>query len=398
MLNIGWIGFSKRDRDMVKSVLRQLDAGALDELGIGTIRDAFSNIFFPGTSTGQTRAKYMFIIPYICLELQREEPQRGNRLSPAGFIESLENVEVEVIKTLKDGDEWGVIGKRSEETLQRKPSSIYWNALRTYGFFTQPLTRSAYADAFCRKRDSAVRQKSNGRRNTRDEDDATDDPDAGMFGITFWGGMPEVKRDWRKNVTMKLTDEEAKFMKNKILSISRPEVKGSLLALILEKNYRDFCEYENFAEISGMLDILPPEMRDDFCLARDFSDFVFGAQVRYNVIFSEGQNKDANDKWIEYKEKRPYVDLAKLQTRLKKIRPDVMSFLKQFQECIQNKQDPEELIIKREKYLKVSRAKLRNNEFYRYDGNNVNMEPINYRFYIAQRIINDIFEGMGANA
>lgn len=50
MLNLGWVDFSKSDRDTVLSVLRQLtESGAMDELGIGTVRDAFADILFPGT-------------------------------------------------------------------------------------------------------------------------------------------------------------------------------------------------------------------------------------------------------------------------------------------------------------------------------------------------------------
>ena len=44
-----------------------------DELGIGTIRDAFSEHFFPGTSTIQTRAKYMLFVPWIYLDLERKK-------------------------------------------------------------------------------------------------------------------------------------------------------------------------------------------------------------------------------------------------------------------------------------------------------------------------------------
>ena len=45
MINLGWVDFSKSDRNMVLNVLRQLtEPGAVDELGIGTIRDAFADI------------------------------------------------------------------------------------------------------------------------------------------------------------------------------------------------------------------------------------------------------------------------------------------------------------------------------------------------------------------
>ena len=59
---LGWIDFSKSERSKVLSVLDLLsEAGTLDELGIAPIRDGFSNLFFPGTSTIRTRAKYFFI-------------------------------------------------------------------------------------------------------------------------------------------------------------------------------------------------------------------------------------------------------------------------------------------------------------------------------------------------
>lgn len=68
-MEIGWIDFSKEDREKVLDVINLLqEQGAVDELGIGQIRDAFANRFFPGTSTVQTRAKYFFLVPYILRE------------------------------------------------------------------------------------------------------------------------------------------------------------------------------------------------------------------------------------------------------------------------------------------------------------------------------------------
>ena len=65
-MQLGWIDFSKEDRQKALDVINLLsEQGAVDELGIGVIRDAFANYFFPGTSTIQTRAKYFLkdIIP-----------------------------------------------------------------------------------------------------------------------------------------------------------------------------------------------------------------------------------------------------------------------------------------------------------------------------------------------
>jgi len=36
-----------------------------DELGFGSVRDAFADTLFPGTSTIQTRARYFLFVPWI---------------------------------------------------------------------------------------------------------------------------------------------------------------------------------------------------------------------------------------------------------------------------------------------------------------------------------------------
>ena len=279
MLNMGWVDFSRSDRDMVLSVLRQLtEPGAMDELGIGTVRDAFSDVFFPGTSTIQTRAKYLFLIPYICLELER-----GGKLSPAKFIEAMEQQELDLISVLNvDGAE-GVIGSRSQQTLRRKPSSIYWSALRTYGIFTEPLTMAEYAAMLYSERSAADSRKLNGRRKST-EDDSGDDDDAGLTGASFWR-VPAPVENWRSKSTISLTKTEAGFLREKIISM--PKTRDSLLALVLRENRREFVGFTELDDVETLQDTMPQDMWRDFCLARDFSRFVYGAQLRYNVIYSE---------------------------------------------------------------------------------------------------------------
>lgn len=391
MLNLGWVDFSKSDRDMVLSVLRQLtEPGAVDELGIGTIRDGFSDILFPGTSTIQTRAKYLFIVPYICLELER-----GGKLSPRQFIETLEQNELDLIDILAVNGADGVIGQRSRQTLRRKPSSIYWNALRTYGFLSESVTLSEYAALFYAKKTASEQQKRLGKQKSKNEDDTADDSDAGMNGAAFWR-VPAVKENWRDDLTIELTSNEAAYLRERITSM--PGTRDSLLALVLRENRLDFTKYEHFDEIDALQTFMPPEMLKDYRLARDFSRFVFGAQIRYNVIYSGGQNEHANKKWEEYLEERPTVSLADVQSRLGP-RSSVMRFLKAFQSAIDSESELDNLIIGREKALKGSaRAKLTNKELYQYDDNSVNMTPLVYRLPNVQRIVRDIFEGVDGDA
>ncbi len=43
-----------------------------DELGLGAIRDSFADALFPGTSTIQTRMRYMLFVPWIYLSLEKK--------------------------------------------------------------------------------------------------------------------------------------------------------------------------------------------------------------------------------------------------------------------------------------------------------------------------------------
>lgn len=381
MLNIGWVDFSKNDRDMVMSVLKQLtEPGALDELGIGTIRDGFSDLLFPGTSTIQTRAKYFFIIPYICMELERSP-----ELTPRDFIKHLNDNEIKLIKPLveKNGRGVGVIGEDAGERLHRKPSSIYWSALRKYGFFTEQATLSEYAALFCSMKSDLLRIKND-----------NDDADAAMRPPSFWR-VPLPASNWRDELNMNLLPEEAQELRSKI--VSTPVVQDSLMALILSENRHDFIGYKDFSDIDALRNIMSDKLSSIYTLARDFSRFIHGAQVRYNVIYSNGNNENVNKLWLKYKDEFPDVDLEAVY-HLMKPRIDVRHFLKQFASVRHDTRKLDKLIIERERNLKKARAKLSNKELYPYIGKDVNMRPLTYRMYNAQSIIGDIFEGEGIYA
>ena len=67
-MQLGWIDFSKEDRQKALDVINLLsEQGAVDELGIGIVRDAFANYFFPGHLYHPDQGK---VFPYcsICLE------------------------------------------------------------------------------------------------------------------------------------------------------------------------------------------------------------------------------------------------------------------------------------------------------------------------------------------
>lgn len=53
-MQLGYIHIGKEEQNRVMQMLKRLtEPGALDEIGIGRIRDAFADQLFPGTSTLQ---------------------------------------------------------------------------------------------------------------------------------------------------------------------------------------------------------------------------------------------------------------------------------------------------------------------------------------------------------
>ncbi|MBK6444363.1 MAG: hypothetical protein IPF81_03355 [Bacteroidetes bacterium] len=73
MFNIGWVFYSEKQRENLETIISMTqEPGTLDELGLGSVRDGFANLFFPGTTTIQTRAKYFILVPWILNEIYRK--------------------------------------------------------------------------------------------------------------------------------------------------------------------------------------------------------------------------------------------------------------------------------------------------------------------------------------
>ena len=125
-MQLGWVDFSKEDRQKALDVINLLsEQGAVDELGIGIVRDAVANCFFPGTSTVQTRAKYFFIVPYILKDAV--DGRYGKDIDR--ILKEIDADEKECAKRLLNSDSKveGVIGSRVlgvEKTFQH---ILEWN-------------------------------------------------------------------------------------------------------------------------------------------------------------------------------------------------------------------------------------------------------------------------------
>lgn len=396
-MQLGWIDFSKSERSKILSVLDLLqENGTLDELGIAPVRDGFSNIFFPGTSTIQTRAKYFLIVPYALKDLERSSEANPNVLR-----RTLDAIERECGECLLDQNrnEIGIIGGRSllrGQWVKRAPVEIYWNGLRQYRIFTGGnLTLTEYLRTSCALKNRKSTLKKLGNRNDNAEENECDDKDAGSSGsFQFWN-LPTHYPEWQDDLKMGLTAAEAGFLKKQIIA----NYPDTMLGFILRENLTQVLDCENFDELAEWIDVFPEHIQDDYALALQFSHFLYIVRVAYNIIISDGKNEVANG---EYERLRPLfeeeasVDLEQIVSRLSLAGNGALcSFLRAAQQNILT-DDFEGLckcIKDREILLKGSgRAKTAHPGEFDVDAW-FGGYYLDYRFPNARTILKDIFEG-----
>lgn len=140
MSSLAWIDFDEAERQRAQRIMALFqERESRDELGLGAIRDSIADHLFPGTSTIQTRLRYMLFIPWI---LRRLEGRDGtaSQLSTEG-----RTMEIRLSDALKAGGETsGVIGRDAGSRLQRLPSSVYWAGLGAWGIRQFPGSRETY--------------------------------------------------------------------------------------------------------------------------------------------------------------------------------------------------------------------------------------------------------------
>lgn len=395
-MKLGWIDFSDSDRKKTMDVLRLFqEQGAVDELGIGIIRDGFANYFFPGTSTIQTRAKYFFIIPYAMMDTLSD----SHLTTVDQALQRLDEIEKESAAILKkDGDWQGVIGATVlPKWVVRTPSTIYWNGLRTLGIFNggmlQNMTISEYFRLALKLREEKGASALGNRKEGAEENDK-DDADAGDFRfLNFWHLAYE--QGWKEHLKIDLTPAEAAYLSTKI----KTSIPKSVFAYVL----REGIDIELYGDFSAFSYDLKPVIDEEnaymLTLADQFNDFISLAQIRYNLMLSEWQNDVAVSLWDEVKDNAgdyaANVDLDAIFARLNLSNPGLRDFLKKFRTAVLSEdwEAADNAILKQEVRIKGTRAKLKNKSEYATD-KWIGGYRLDYRFTVAQRLTMDIRKGM----
>ncbi|MDE0283027.1 MAG: DUF6361 family protein [Gammaproteobacteria bacterium] len=272
-----WLDLTASDRDRMQRVLDLFkEQGTVDEMGLGTLRDALSNVLFPGITSIQTRLRYALFIPWIYQMLEdRHIP--SERVS-----EEARRAEVRLIYPLSQSQELGVIGINARGSLRRLPSSVYWSCLRRWGIFQLDLSQSAYHSRFTQLRTAATQF---GR---------ADDPGVTWQGRPNWHPrLPKRPMDFPDRALFDLTSSEALFVQGRI----EERCTGTLLAHLASRSKSQLASY--FWEEPEVLRA-NDRVQSNVELARRFSLHVEGMPLIYNLMLAEmhrnllGDDKDGS--------------------------------------------------------------------------------------------------------
>lgn len=135
-MKLGYIYNNREEQAKVMQVLKLAsESVALDELGIGRIRDAFADSMFPGTSTLQKHLKYFSLMPQL---YRKACEKRYNR--PSEVRAEVVKLERIMTKNLYDGSEdkrgitgSDVIGRDDTSYVKYDPAYIYNTGLKALG-------------------------------------------------------------------------------------------------------------------------------------------------------------------------------------------------------------------------------------------------------------------------
>jgi len=383
-MQLGWIDFSKEERNKIVSILRLLGTQtAVDELGIGTIRDAFSDMLFPGISTLQTRAKYFVLIPYLFMLAEREK--FSNFSDVRLWITKQEDL---LVKTLieNSGEVEGIIGNRifkQGRNVKYKPSILYWNGLRTLGILRYP--KLSMDDAFRITYQHSVKNREISLK-SEGVSDAADDVDAINDSPVIFSPIKPTY-DVLTQSKINLTKNEAEYLFHQFTKSEN--AKDSLLKYMLE-NHLVFESFEDFET-----DNLPVKLKETVRLAQDFADFIYGAHLLYNVIYSDGKDQNIENSFNQWKgSSNSIIDIKKV-LEVSNCHGMTEKFILEFDKNIRegNVDAAKQLIIARERFIKRDRAKLCKPEQFRYESPRHDYK-LDYRYGNASLIIKDILKGM----
>ncbi len=248
---LAWIDFDQADRDRTRRIMDLFgQEDSRDELGLGSVRDALADLMFPGTSTIQTRLRYMLFVPWI---YKMAGAHKGTAAARRDLARALEIRLIDAL--LRGGEAQNVIGSAAKEKLKRLPSDVYWAGLLTLGLRRFQGSRNACLEAT-----------------------------PGEAAALWSAGLPPTPEDFLAApggaVNFTLTVEEAGFLRDRLAHAA----PNSLITLLSRQTSAADCD---MIWLHPARADWPANIQAIVGHAERFSCLMHGASLLYNLMLSE---------------------------------------------------------------------------------------------------------------
>jgi hypothetical protein len=396
---VAWVDYSSAERErMRRAVALFKERDTRDELGLGNIRDALSDLLFPGTSTIQTRPAYALFVPWLYRDLERKGRVRGDNVEARARA-----AELELIGPLRETERAnGVLGSRAGAALQRLPSSVYWNALLRWKVFQQDWSIDEYHRAWDPLRAERGTQR------TTDDSGILPDPRR-----TWHPELPEPPATFPHEASFSLRRQDAVFLQERI----RSACAGSLLAYAVDlaPRHRPALDVDTPWHAFHHL---PPHLTRHLHTAHQFSALMQGAALVYNVALARlirsdelterhlqslsDWSADAQEARVTEFELRELWDLCATQGA--NIGRRTQAFVEQWQALLQTEgfrgrgdsRAARSLVEQRETKLKGAMSRFRNARARDVWSGNSGIGRMVYRWPTARVLLEDLYAGLAA--
>lgn len=293
---IGWIDLSSNDLNKVRSLMDGITGGVIDELGIGTIRDKYSNQLFTGISTLFTRAKYYFITPYILLEKEHKQNNGETGLQYFQRSEIELNKIINKYYTEHNTNNESYFGKDTKSgELKRQPSDVYWNGIVHLGLIQDATS----LNELLRRKKSSVEELLS---------KTSDDELTREQGVTRRQDNINVgySKDWLNDIKqngLQLTRTEAETLCSRIKQKNPHSLITELLkdkslwedyndSIVKNKVIEDhkiFALTNPFVQFveKSILVISDNELKNNLIESHDLAIFLHGLHIAYNIALWE---------------------------------------------------------------------------------------------------------------
>ena len=395
-----WLDLTARDREKMRHVLDLFkEQGTIDEMGLGTLRDAFSESLFPGTSTIHTRLRYALFVPWIYKRLE------VSAVASADVATRARAAELDLIGPLQSSDDHeGTIGARAGSSLARLPSSVYWVSLVRWGIFRHRQSLGWYHTHFARLASQPARGG------------ATDDPGVVALHRPNWHPrMPDPPPQFPDGISFVLTRCEAVFLQGRIEECCA----GTLLAWLAREGID--ASSGRYFWMDRAAHNAPEKIRRTIELARRFSLHVEGMPLLYNLLLAERRHVEhGSDDDLIHKYRSDLAEWAAQEAKERAYDPNTLwqfaattgtrspepqrrfveHWSRRIAEITPAKviEDPDlrGLIEFRERQLKGPRARLSNSGRLLDWSGAAGVGRMNFRWHQVRQLLTDLLRGLAA--